>query len=161
MRELKFRVWLKSVRKFVTEYRFSPHMGDAGKLFLGLNGKLHLALYPCGNGDNAADSVFEPMTNQDGFVIQQFTGVKDVDGQDIYEGDILKGTAKTLMEIFGEMPELQAGEVKWFREGWEIHQLKTGYTSSARLSDYIQCDCHPVQLKVIGNVFENANLLSE
>lgn len=111
MREIKFRVWNKKNKYFNFE----------GVEFWGLDHAI---------GDLCFDS-----SECDNFVIQQYTGEKDKDGCEIYEGDILGYTIgpNTL--------------VKWTEEGMD-------YVGWAFSDLYSQGGPHGI----IGNIFENPEL---
>ena len=64
MREIKFRVFCK----------------DTDEMFADI--PLENISYWCDKGDNILDT--------EGNVIMQYTGLKDVNGKEVYEGDILK-----------------------------------------------------------------------
>lgn len=84
-----------------------------------------------------------------GYTIQQFTGIKDKNGREIYEGDII-----IFHKLHAPCREYPNGfsafitkEIKWNEEGyWEgIVNFNMGYDSNNR--------------EVIGNIFENPELL--
>jgi uncharacterized phage protein (TIGR01671 family) len=67
MRELKFRAWWKDTKRFL----------DGDEWYMTCSGAkhLHYAVLPY---------------NDDDFTIEQYTGLKDKDGKEIYEGDIVR-----------------------------------------------------------------------
>ncbi len=122
MREIKFRVWHKIWKRMYemdcTHYIDAPEYGDP---------------IAWGNPD---------------FEFMQFTGLKDKNGKDIYEGDILRQWGE-LWEVTG----LDRGSF-----GIDVHkELKNGGTVID--SHYVISAVLPKACEVIGNIYENPELL--
>jgi len=119
MREIKFRAWGKNSKEFL-----SPD----GKTF-------GLTLKEIQNIEDI--NIWE---------FQQFTGLKDKNGKDIYEGDIVKYKFYMLSGV----------DYVIFREGkFELKNdyiNSVGFRSVSNVSEYCE---------VIGNIFENKDLLNK
>lgn len=125
MRELKYRVWSVDDRTYDDPYSHSYYaMTQDGKLD-----------FYC-HGDHW-DSC-EP----DKYIIEQYTGLKDKNGKEICEGDILQIDDHILGDFV----------VVWHNFGWKIKR-SVGYES---LSVHKSEDC-----TVIGNIHENPELLED
>jgi len=112
-RELKFRVWFSEESRFLET--------KDGLFFK----------YPHNDyGEYIGDFIRDP------YFVQQYTGIKDKHGREIYEGDILTGlmidwaTTRTFVVSF----DVEEGGYRWYQ--WALDSLE-----------------------IIGNVFENPELL--
>ena len=116
MREIKFRAWNKNTKQMIDLKAITP-----------------LAL------DISANGIFLPF--RDDLILMQYTGLKDKNGQEIYEGDIVKH-----LTYGGNYPVTYSCE-------------NTGYGLKTRRGSMHLCsDCCP-NLEVIGNIYENKELL--
>lgn len=138
MRQLKFRIWDKKNKIFIYEWDASHK-----RLAISLVGLVYHGGY-------------DDVLPENDYVVQQWTGLKDLKGIEIYEGDIVK-TVDGISKISVDFAEYTSGEVQWLREGFEVCQKNIGAT---RISVFSNCDCCPADLEIIGNIFENPELLN-
>jgi len=118
VREIKFRSWDKGAMR-MTVYDFA-----ADSVILS---RLHVAMF--------ADAIREP-----GFDLMQYTGLKDKNGKDIYEGDVVQG-------IHGKYP------VAWNDERAAFEARIIGFASIP--SNQWK------EVEIIGNIYENPELLTD
>ena len=112
MREIKFRVWLKELE--IWEHDFLPSSGEP----------------------------FSEILAEKDFVFCQYTGLKDKNGKEIYEGDILDfDEAEWRGEFTPEAITMDDMKGEWLLCG------SVGDVSQWR--------------KVIGNIYQNPELLEE
>lgn len=127
MRELKFRVWNNRYNEFVR-----PDYGLIG------------FCYPLDGRIAALTTSGEPM---EGCIIEQFTGLKDKNDKEIYEGDIV------LDYYDGEDTFI----VEWDKDAASFILTDTDNIICVNLYDYFP----DKELEVIGNIHENPKLMKE
>jgi hypothetical protein len=131
MREIKFRAWSK-------EHKYMFDLDDKD-FFINNNGVYvrHCIDY---QGD-----VYENETDK--FILMQYTGLKDKNGVEIYEGDVVAG------QITGGDGHYEQGRIEWSNKkaGFVLRFKGLGWRNLAGL--------HKKQ--VIGNIHTNPELIKE
>jgi uncharacterized phage protein (TIGR01671 family) len=129
MMEIKFRAWDKQRNEFLS------------------GGEVFIAIQPGKRPKNIfyLDIITDPDKYKDRFVLQQYTGLIDKNGKEIYEGDIVRRTCV----MIGDKYDGFLGTVKFVCAAFVIENEKDGIN----LWDDVQ------ELEVLGNIYEKPELL--
>lgn len=145
LREIKFRAWDNKKKEWLLGYEM-PNLGG-----FSLFGECVLF----GEWSNILNQYLFDRDghNADDLIVMQLTGLKDKDGKEIYEGDIVsyKKHDRYLLNDF-------VGEVRWATPGYLI-KCPTKYIDLSRV-DELQRDLLD-HLEVVGNIYENPDLLKQ
>lgn len=121
----KFRVWNKENNKYEDDLYYEA-------------GDLQVA---------CVNKIFEEYIS-DGCIIEQCTGLKDMNGKLIYEGDIV---IKSDVSAIG-YSRTRVCKVHWHND-WLSWAITTQYGDTYELSEF-----ESQQYEIIGNIHENADL---
>ncbi|MFS8631297.1 MAG: YopX family protein [Bacillales bacterium] len=122
MKPIKFRVWLDEFNKMFYDVGL---MG--GELYVNIDGKGYDVVGDCRD-----------------FKLMQFTGIKDRNGREIYEGDLLQHPNGTIAEI--QYSDYLAAFVAVYAQNGDIEM--------DFLDKEIVNTC-----EIVGNIYENPELL--
>ncbi len=151
MREIKFRAW------------------DSRKMEMHYSGNFELLTFSTRtscwvwntvhheNNDPLYDAVASQNTPPDS--LMQFTGLKDKNGKDIYEGDLLV-IQNSLEESFEGGNPADIWEIEWSDLTYYLkHHDKYTHKGSECLSDWLSGG--RVDGEIIGNIHQDSHLLDE
>jgi uncharacterized phage protein (TIGR01671 family) len=138
MRELKFRAWDSYHKEFIFDAQATYDNQCRGK------GSIH-------------HESFQEVLEDEGCIVEQFTGLKDKNGKEIYEGDIVEQFVCGVRQFKG----MKCGRstiwlVRWNEKEccFELHYLNGSLFGDSMLSD-------GDEYEVIGNIHENPELVKE
>jgi uncharacterized phage protein (TIGR01671 family) len=136
-REIKFRVWDVATKEFIQDKKMCCLLSNGWLYFIDSSGQARVPR--------------RSITCIENYIVQFFTGLKDKNNKEIYEGDILLETMTEEMAANGSGCSLD--EVR-FNSGAFLLDCEPlyNYLSSAK-PDILE------DFRVIGNIFENPELI--
>lgn len=130
-REIKFRVWDNYLKSYKDNYENREN--DSEEFYLPPK-MLFL------------ESLKSLQKDSDRFTIEQFTGLKDKNGKEIYEGDIIRDGSSVYQVLFGQYEDGLSQQVGI---GFYLEQT----------NGFFQPLCQNNKFTILGNIHENPELL--
>ena len=149
MREIKFRAWDKKLKQFIKEAHGFHVIGEVTAFDM-------IQGYCCEN-KAGANSSLERIGDIE---IQQFTGLRDKNGTEIYEGDILESVSE-IVHLADNRPTGKIAVKRFFmgfQEEYSRFQLQRISDGRFELLPHSQF-LFSHYYSVIGNIYENPELL--
>ena len=137
MREIKFRAWNKEAKRMIDL---------KANTSLALNAEMNTQMAIQG-----FDGLFIPFHKD--VILMQYTGLKDKNGKEIYEGDIVNLLIDILFEEVEKIGVIEMDSD--YMAGWVIDFPMTGLTIAycdPKISD-------SSEFEIIGNIYENPKLV--
>lgn len=128
-REIKFRCYIKKSNK----------MWDAESL-------RNMGGFALLSGHLSQDFLVLPYPQED-YVLMQYTGLKDKNGKEVFEGDVVEA-----------MQEYELGEDKWYGVG-KVEYYNASFIFRYEIDDSWALLTSFDEVKIIGNIYENPELL--
>jgi len=136
MREIKFRAWIEPTKEMV--YQESGIMADHIQLYTYFDSLVRIMNLSVINASNKRVNC----------LLQLYTGLKDKNGKEIYEGDIIQ----SVYEFEGKK---QLGVVNFINGCFTLNFL-----GDIELDGELLCSACSME-EIIGNLYENPELLEE
>ena len=130
MREIKFRAWDKENEKMIQNY---AHVSKYGQFY----------------------TAWTSTDREREYIPMQYTGLKDKNGKEIFEGDVIP----IVIEDLGESIKTVNGVVKFQRGQWNIEYLHPFQKEMYLANLYSLLE--RAEKEVIGNLYENPELLDK
>lgn len=149
MREIKFRAWDKGLKRMI--YLSEPTVENDD--FSGIVFKLRDYFVSAFSSDRIED-----------VELMQYTGLKDKNGREIYEGDIVKTSCGDIGIIKFGIPKdmtINGGEYDVDYIGFYIDIIKGDWGTTDVESRVAPLVDDYYEIEVIGNIYENPELLEE
>lgn len=144
MREMKFRVWNTLLKEYVPED--IVYLSPDGSLLFG-SIMMNDAIYIKPNFQKYKDVILEGEN-----IVEQYTGLKDKNGTEIYQGDTCSFTSKTGKHV-GVVE--RSGDLASFG----LRMIKNNFLYTFSELDTMGIDLDT--LEVVGNIHENPELLEK
>jgi len=88
------------------------------------------------------------------FEFQQYTGIKDKNGKELYEGDFV-------INPFYAKADPVIYEIKWEFMGFDCYSIKHNYLDNREVRQHPFGFKNSGEVEIIGNIYENSELLNE
>lgn len=144
-REIKFRAWLEPRWENDTE---------ANKMYYDVQDSYDTL------GDVTPEDImdsFSSWLHEDHAIVEQYTGLKDKNGKEIYEGDVISQYVCGIKNFKGkDCRRYTTWEVRWNKTEccFELHYLAGSLFGDSMMSD-------DDEYEIIGNIHENPELLNK
>ncbi len=139
MRDIKFRIWDKYEKQMypISSIDYDIFSQEIRIIAIGHKNGMCTSYNKNHNSEKCDITALELM---------QYTGIHDIKGKEIYEGDIVKVDNIDLAIIYFDDD----------RMAWGIKPINEFYFDSPLLSENIS-----LELRVIGNIYDNSDLLKK
>lgn len=146
MREIKFRAWEHNLKEMIPVDDIQFYRGDD----IEVDG---LKLKPKPRNEQSiminTRSAWRIADGED-VTLMQYTGLKDKNGKEIYEGDVVEYLERGMKNCVG------IGQVTWNKDGWNVEGFYDGSQDEPG-----RAFSENAQLEIIGNVWENPELIEK
>lgn len=143
--KVKFRIWDNQEQKFF-EPIYDASNGNLQEILIGCSGDINVRrINQYGNIILEHESIYPNR-----FVKSMFTGLKDKNGKDIYCGDLYSCFENVYQIVFKNGAFCGGKQIlSCAPMGWDINEEK----------DELIEGVFPSQIEIIGNIYQNKNLL--
>ncbi len=142
MREIKFRAWDDVQKEWLLGYEM-PNLGG----FSIVGETMMMGEWSCVLTDMLHGKFGE---RGEHLKVMQYTGLKDKNGKEIYEGDVVEYLERGMKNCVG------IGQVTWNKDGWNVEGFYDGSQDEPG-----RAFSENAQLEIIGNVWENPELIEK